>query len=499
MALARVPLPRLLPRLGYTVALVVLALAGTEQLRRATGLPSFLLFLPVVVFTAARWGAVTGLAATALSAAGMAMLLEPRWSVFIADPRERVLVATFVVVSAAALWVASLDYRLRQAMGRSEAEFRAFFELAAVGSAKVEPRSGRILQANEQMCAMTGYTLDVLLRKTIAEITHPDDRERDRTILAQILSGQRTHWSTEKRYVRSDGTIVWVLVNGTIIRYEDGRPDHFIAHAVDISSRRRAEEDARDANRLKDEFLATLSHELRTPLNVVAGWIHLLSRDIDAHPPQVRRVLPVISRNVDSLRRLTDDLLGMSDALTGRVVLARKRLDLSEMLTELVHGVSVAGQTKGISMTTNLEGGVVVDGDETRLRQVFWNLISNALKFTPEGGSIHVAAGTNGKLVRVRVSDTGIGITPSFLPHVFDKFRQEDGTHTRERPGLGLGLAVARQFVELHGGTITAESAGRGTGSTFTVTLPARNDSLAVQLDAAAGATSERGEQRRTS
>lgn len=499
MASASVSLPRLLPRLGYTVGLVLLALAGTEQLRRATGFPSFLLFLPVVLLAAARWGAASGIVATVLSAAGMAALMDPRWNLWIADPAERTLVATFLAVSAAAVWFASRDYGLRQAMGRSEAEFRAFFELAAVGSAKVEPRSGRILQVNDQMCAMTGFDHDTLLRKTIPEITHPDDRERDRKTLAEVLSGQKTHWTTEKRYVRSDGTIVWVLVNGTIIRYEDGRPDHFIAHAVDISSRRRAEEEARAANRLKDEFLATLSHELRTPLNVVAGWIHLLSRDVDAHPPQVRRVLPVIGRNVDALRRLTDDLLGMSDALTGRVVLARKRLDLSEMLAELVHGVSLAGQTKGIAITTNLDPDVVVEGDETRLRQVFWNLVSNALKFTPEGGAIHVEARMHGKVVLVRVSDTGIGITPSFLPHVFDKFRQEDATHTRERSGLGLGLAVARQFVELHGGTITAASAGRGSGSTFTVTLPARNDPAESRLDAPAAANTTAGERRRTS
>jgi nitrogen-specific signal transduction histidine kinase len=202
----------------------------------------------------------------------------------------------------------------------------------------------------------------------------------------QVMAGLRTHWAAEKRYVHKSGFDVWVIVNGTIVRGIHGEPDHFIAHVIDISNRRTAEEEARRVSQLKDEFLATLSHELRTPLNVVAGWVHLLSKR--SHPDEVRRALPVIKRNVENLRHLTDDLLGMADVLTGKVGLQRTPIDLSTLLREVAESQSLAADGKGVSMNIHIEGDALVDGDDRRLRQVFWNLLSNALKFTPEGGSI---------------------------------------------------------------------------------------------------------------
>jgi signal transduction histidine kinase len=246
-----------------------------------------------------------------------------------------------------------------------------------------------------------------------------------------------------------------------------------IAHAVDISSRRQAEEEAREANRLKDEFLATLSHELRTPLNVVAGWVRLLGRTMNTQPNDVRRGLPVLERNVDVLRRLTDDLLGMSDVLAGRISMERRPVLIDVLLSEIAESLAITAQAKQIVITSQLGSRAVVEGDENRLRQVFWNVVSNALKFTPEGGAVSLSTRFDGTHAIVEIVDTRVGIAPSFLPHVFDKFRQEDGTHTREHSGLGLGLAIARQFVELHDGTISAASAGRGRGSSFLVLIPA--------------------------
>ena len=283
----------------------------------------------------------------------------------------------------------------------------------------------------------------------------------------------RDRWTTEKRYIRKDGSVVWVLVNGALVRDTRGNPDHAIAHAVDISSRRQAEEDAREANRLKDEFLATLSHELRTPLNVVAGWVRLLGRTMNTQPTDVRRGLPVLERNVDALRRLTDDLLGMSDVLAGRIFVERQPVPIDTLLSEIVESLAITAQAKRIAVNARFGSRAVVEGDKNRLRQVFWNIMSNALKFTPEEGAVGLTARFDGTHAVVEITDTGIGIAPSFLPHVFDKFRQEDGTHTREHSGLGLGLAISRQFVELHNGTITAASGGRGGGSSFVVRIPA--------------------------
>ena len=466
---------RLVPviRLVAAATLVAVALLGTELLLRGVNQPTFLLLIPIIILTAAMWGAAIGVTSAALSVAGMALLLEPRWSLSVDDSAERVLLGVFGGVAIASVLVANHYYRFREAMRVNEAEFRALFELAAVGCAMADHKTGRILRANAQFSTITGYTLDELLSMTIAEITHPEDRDRDRVTLTELGAGVRNRWTTEKRYVRKDGSVVWVLVNGALVRDSRGRPDHAIAHAVDISSRRHAEEEAREANRLKDEFLATLSHELRTPLNVVAGWVRLLGNTTSSQSSDMRRGWPVLERNVDALRRLTDDLLGMSDVLAGRIFVQRQPVLVDTLLAEIADSLAIPAQSKRIVINTDFGSGAVVEGDENRLRQVFWNIVSNALKFTPEDGVVNLSTVFDGTHVVVEIADTGIGIAPSFLPHVFDKFRQEDGTHTREHSGLGLGLAIARQFVDLHGGTITAASPGRGGGSSFIVRIPA--------------------------
>jgi PAS domain S-box-containing protein len=402
--------------------------------------------------------------------------MEPRWSLDIASPSDRILVFAFVAVALLSVLIASRQRHLELELRASEAELRAIFDLAAVGTGMVDSATGRFLRVNEQLCKMTGYTRDELLTKTTADITHPDDRERDRQILRSLRAGAHNRWSTEKRYVRRDGEVIWVLVNGAIVRSEDNRT-HFIAHAADITDRRRSDDALREANRLKDEFLATLSHELRTPLNVVAGWTQILRRD-QTCGEHIRRGLSVVERNTDSLRRLTDDLIGMSSVLTGRIRLERRLVDLRVILDDAVESIALAAQAKGLLVTTDFAAQLPVRGDEARLRQVFWNLLSNALKFTPAGGTISATARLTDDRIVVEVTDSGIGIPPEFLPHVFEKFRQEDASHTREHQGLGLGLTIARQFTELHGGMIGAGSRGRNQGAVFTVTLPqAKRDS----------------------
>ena len=429
-----------------------------------------MLLIPVVILSSARWGASVGLFSMVVATAGLVVALESGVAP-LATASARILALAFVVVAGISVLIAGRQRNLELQLRANEAEMRAVFDLAAVGTGMVDARTGRFLRVNEQLCTMTGFTRDELLAKTVSDITHPDDRERDREILDAMLAGTRDRWSVEKRYVHRDGDVVWVLVNGTIIHGVRGQGSHVIAHAADITDRRRTDDALREANRLKDEFLATLSHELRTPLNVVAGWTLILKRDA-ASPEHVARGLSVIERNTQSLRRLTDDLIGMSSVLTGRVRLERRLVDLKTVLDDTLESIMLAADAKGLTILKDVAETLPVRGDDARLRQVFWNLLSNAVKFTEAGGTVRAAARVEGDVVVVDVADTGIGIPVEFLPHVFDKFRQEDASHTRAHQGLGLGLTIARQLTELHGGTIAAACAGRNEGALFTVTLP---------------------------
>jgi PAS domain S-box-containing protein len=478
---------------GSAASWTLIALALTDYLQRVLGFPTVILLIPVVILSSARWGARIGVFTAALASIGLGVTLEPRWSFLVATTGDRIVLATFVGVALVSALIASRQRRLEQQLRANEAELRAIFDLAAVGTGMVDPVTGRFLRVNEQLCRMTGFTREELLARTVGEITHPDDRQRDRELIRELLAGKRDTWSVEKRYLRSDGAVVWVLVNGTIVRGIGGigSGTHFIAHAADITDRRRTDDALREASRLKDEFLATLSHELRTPLNVVAGWTRILRRD-SACEGHIARGLAVVERNTDALRRLTDDLIGMSSVLTGRVRLERHVVDLRSVLDDVVESMALAVEAKGLSMKTDFGDKLVVRGDEARLRQIFWNLLSNALKFTPAGGTITASAHVEGDDIRVRVSDTGIGIPSGFLPYVFDKFRQEDASHTRQHHGLGLGLTIARQFTELHGGTIAASSHGRDQGALFTVTLPVATASAdAAEAPVAIGTTRE--------
>ena len=227
----------------------------------------------------------------------------------------------------------------------------------------------------------------------------------------------------------------------------------------------------RDANRLKDEFLATVSHELRTPLNAVLGWTRVL-RTALAHDPRQQRALESIERNARAQARLIEDLLEVSRFATGKLRLQVRPVDLSALVTAAVEVVQPAAMAKRIRLDVRIDvRPAVISGDPDRLQQVIWNVMSNAVKFTPPEGRVSVRLQqTDG--FRLTITDSGQGIDKRFLPHVFEPFRQEDGTASREHGGLGLGLAIARQLIELHGGTITARSEGPGTGATFEIALP---------------------------
>jgi signal transduction histidine kinase/CheY-like chemotaxis protein len=230
--------------------------------------------------------------------------------------------------------------------------------------------------------------------------------------------------------------------------------------------------EAESANRMKDEFLATVSHELRTPLNAILGWSHML-RTKRLDPDGQARALETIERNAKSQAKLVEDILDVSRVITGALRINIGPVDVTSIINAAMDSVQLAADSKGIQMEVTLDPlARHVSGDSNRLQQVVWNLLSNAIKFTPSGGRIEVRVKREGSNVQIHVSDTGQGINADFLPCIFDRFRQEDSTSTRRHGGLGLGLAIVRHLVELHGGTVHAESRGEGHGATFTIRLP---------------------------
>lgn len=245
-------------------------------------------------------------------------------------------------------------------------------------------------------------------------------------------------------------------------------------YALLLKREQAARSASEEASRMKDEFLAIVSHELRTPLNAIIGWATLLSEgvlDVDTKADAIK----AIERNAHAQAEIITDLLDLSRIIAGKVRLEVQPCDMADVIQSALETVQPAALAKGVQIHTTLDPSAgLVSGDPGRLQQVIWNLLSNAVKFTANGGRVHVELFQVNSMLQIVVSDTGIGIKPDMLPYVFDRFRQGDSSSTRQHGGLGLGLAIVRQLVELHGGTVTVESAGPGHGSTFTVGLPLR-------------------------
>jgi signal transduction histidine kinase/ActR/RegA family two-component response regulator len=233
----------------------------------------------------------------------------------------------------------------------------------------------------------------------------------------------------------------------------------------------RAYEQLETANRLKDEFLATLSHELRTPLNAVVGYARML-RSGTVAADRVPQMIDVMDRNATALTQIVEDLLDVSRIISGKSRLRVQPFDVGQVLRDAVATIAPAAEARGVRLQNVLETDAAVSGDPDRLQQAFWNVLSNAVRFTPRGGRVQVRLQRVNSHVEVVVTDTGIGIPAAFLPHVFERFRQAEGGTNRQHGGLGLGLAIARHVVEMHGGTIHAASDGPGTGATFRIRLP---------------------------
>ena len=270
-------------------------------------------------------------------------------------------------------------------------------------------------------------------------------------------------------------------VSGTFMLYSDAphafderdlRVGETIAAQIGFAlTRNRAEAEAREANRLKDEFLAALSHELRTPVNAIVGWARILEqRPTDRETAE--RAVAAIKRNAAAQEALVRDLLDVSRITSGQLALERRPTPLEPIVSAALDAARPAAEAKGVMLEASDGVATHVLGDPTRLQQIVWNLVSNGVKFTPSGGCVQVRIATDASNAVIAVRDTGQGISPEFLPHVFERFRQADPSSTRLHSGLGLGLAIVRHLVELHGGTVSADSTGEGHGSTFTVRLP---------------------------
>jgi PAS domain S-box-containing protein len=282
--------------------------------------------------------------------------------------------------------------------------------------------------------------------------------------------------------VHLDGRTVRLLEYAAPLFDEQGTPRGAVGAFIDITARKQAESalqalyrELEHANRVKDEFLATLSHELRTPLNAVIGWAHML-REGTMTPELQSRAIESLERNARAQAQLVDDLLDMSRIISGKLHIKADTVDLATVVTNAVDTVRAGAAAKQLELDVQVPAQRLrVIGDADRLQQVVWNLVSNAIKFTPRGGRIDVALRRVDASAEISVRDTGIGIAESFRPFLFERFRQLDATPTRRQGGLGLGLSIVRHLTEAHGGTVDVESAGEGTGTTFRVRLPLRS------------------------
>ncbi|HWE04525.1 MAG TPA: ATP-binding protein [Tepidisphaeraceae bacterium] len=314
---------------------------------------------------------------------------------------------------------------------------------------------------------------------------HPEDAAKVRTAARQAVS-DHAEYDIEYRNIWPDGTVHWLLVRGQAEYATDGTPLRLVGVTLDITDRKTDEErraalleaermaraEAERAGRMKDEFLATLGHELRTPLNAILGWAQILKLNL-SDAADVAEGIAVIDRNARAQTQIIEDLLDMSRIISGKVRLDVQRVDLAATVQAAVDTVKPAADAKGVRLHVVLDPlAGAVSGDPSRLQQVFWNLLSNSVKFSPRGSRVQVLLERVNSHLEVSVIDSGEGIKPEFLPHVFERFRQADGSTTRKHGGLGLGLSIVKQLVELHGGQARAKSPGEGKGATFTVILP---------------------------
>ena len=373
----------------------------------------------------------------------------------------------------------------QEGLRTSEIRYRRLFESARDGILILNANTLRITDVNPFMLELLGYSRDEFLGKELWEIGLFNDKEASQQAFREIRS---------KGYLRYED-LPLQTIDGKLrevefvsnVYDEDGCPV-IQCNIRDITERKRGEEERRlllesaraaraeadTANSIKDKFLTTLSHELRTPLTSILGWSDLLTTG-NLDEQESKRALEIIVRNARAQRRLIDDLLDLSRIITGKLRLQVCRVELAQTIEAVVEGLYPAADSKGIHLQMALDPEVSpISGDPDRLQQIIWNLLSNAIKFTPKGGRVLVELERIDSHVAITITDTGEGIEPELLPHVFDRFRQSDSPNTRGG-GLGLGLSIVRELVELHGGKVSVSSPGQEGGTIVKVILPVKS------------------------
>ncbi|MBA4079182.1 MAG: hypothetical protein C0508_29400, partial [Cyanobacteria bacterium PR.023] len=396
---------------------------------------------------------------------------------------------------------------LFEALRAREKQYRLIFEMVGVGKVQADVKTKRINMVNAKFCEITGYSEAELLGMEFPLLTHPDDRVEDAQWFARGLVDTSSVYLVEKRYVRKDGSIIWVEVNAAILRDGTGQPVGSVAMVQDITARLKAEADLRalnleletrvlqrtaelglakeaaeSANQAKSEFLANMSHEIRTPMNAVIGMSDLLSRT--KLEPEQRDLVTTINTSAESLLLLINDILDLSKVEAGKLELFSAPFNLLDLVEESVELFAESAAEKRVSLLSYVAVDVphLLLGDAVRMRQILLNLLSNAIKFTSSGEVLievfvdsteAVKEAGDGKTCRVRlvVSDTGIGISPEAVDALFLPFSQGDGSITRRFGGTGLGLSITKRLVELMAGSVTVESE-LGKGSRFSVEIP---------------------------
>jgi hypothetical protein len=408
----------------------------------------------------------------AYEAGAVDLLLKP-YSPEALRSKVKVFVDLYLYAQMIRRQAAQLVQRDREAFERrSELRFRSLLDSMLLCVFAVRP-NGMVYYWNRTAADYLGKTPGDEPDSSLPEIVYVEERDRVAASWERALS-ERQSFETQFRMRRhSDGANRWHLCRA-VPQFEDGNITAWICTATDIHGDHEAREEAESANRMKDRFLATVSHELRNPLSAILGWISLVrSGTLDSI--KASRANEIVERNAKSLASLIDDMLDVVRINNGKLNLNFGPADLVQIVESALGAMRPSADAKEITVESHLEADCQVDGDSNRLQQVVSNLLSNAIKFTPRGGKVQVSLLRGESDVELSISDTGRGISCEFLPLVFDPFRQADGSTTREQSGLGLGLSISRQLIELHRGTIRALSEGEGKGATFTVRLPARS------------------------
>jgi PAS domain S-box-containing protein len=353
----------------------------------------------------------------------------------------------------------------QQEVSANEQRFRSAFEDALTGMALVGP-DGRVKRVNRVACQMFGRSPEDLEGRGIADFTHPDDARADRARLEAMLAGDADGDRWEKRYLHSSGRTVWTEVSTVLVRDSDGSPRHFITQIVDIGERRRAE-------RLKEEFLATISHELRTPLTSIKGYVDLLSEEEDLSPGVRMHAIGAIQRNAERLRRLVEDVQFVSQARAETLTMSMGEVQLDRVVQECAEWAAMRAAELDLQLAVDVEPLVLEAADASRLAQAVDHLLANALNYTPPGGRVAVRVARDGDTAIVEVADTGVGLSEEDAAELFEHFFRASSSVDGAVPGVGLGLAIVKAIVELHGGRVEVDSRA-GAGTTFSVRLPAR-------------------------